>query len=1192
MNMKKYFIVILILFCGTAIRAQVHLQKGSAEVSIPIYNFKDNQSFLSLDLSLDYSSDNGLIVDKLSGPIGNNWILNGVPSIIRIQKGLPDDQFQYGVGMCYNGEPITSGCANILNYYPIFENENVEYTEPSIALSDRQLDNFQLRLGGRIINFFLRARFATTQDAIVVNDNRVKIKALFLGVNTDCRTNISGFEVTDENGIVYDFSEKEYERVYKYSPITTNGFINYLDLPWDIGTEIPINERPYIISGWSISKIKDTKCNREIKFNYNIQDLYFEYVDGLHVKYPNNHPFPSVGSGNGTYTLTPCFDCSNNSLWELRGTIRRNSIIKKEIESILFPSNEKMEFTYGFPRKDLQGGFALTSIILNKDDQSRKFNFKLDQKYFIKNEIKIPQNVAEEKWSRLCLTSVQKFGQSDTDIEPPYEFSYYLGDDNNENFVPPAFFHARDPWGYFNGNKCGVAVNSFLPAPATTTNQLSDWFRLCLYNQVHNYPSGFQEIVPTCKINYAQNGLLKNYKNPYGGLIEYEYQQNKEKFSVNYINPEGNSPEGEIVGGVHVSKVTVSTVENTVKQIFEYSYSMQDGTSSLWGIEMPKFETYQRIVYEAEGQYSSFPTCDYTYKFPGRTKIGRESKMDKILNNVATFILNEYIIPKNDAISENSMLITILVYMYFASFDCPNTTTKVVNKNVYSFYPINFHNLLPAQFRRVIIKKKSSSGLTEGQTEYEFTSDLDFPPLIPIDVYNKHFFTEKQRCYYWMYGLPKKISVINNAGNPVSTIVNNYSKIISRNGTDPYTLSCNCIPSFKRSISSPGYYSISAYSDVDIPDQLKVDFVKTETGRAELSNTIETYYNDNGEIISKLTEFEYNPRSLLASSIKSFDSKGVKVEKKIYYPEDFDIFNPVNDIYLQLKLMNKVSIPIANEVWQTRPGGQPELLSANVTEVGIISNGDIKPIREYSLQYEKPVPENIIGVFDPAQLIRNPNIIVPNTEIIYDAAGLPVKIKRLQEDQVSSIIYDYGKKYPIASISNASCDVVAYTSFEADGINGWSFQPGQVVNAISPTGNKCFQLSWDWDKRISTNIAPNKLYTLSFWATSNSFTINGSFPIPVSTEVTINGWTYYQFDIYQNTVSPIIQGDCKIDELRFYPKNASMTTSTYDPGIGKTSECDINNRINYYEYDGFGRIFKEKDEKRNIIKTYEYHFKN
>jgi YD repeat-containing protein len=51
-----------------------------------------------------------------------------------------------------------------------------------------------------------------------------------------------------------------------------------------------------------------------------------------------------------------------------------------------------------------------------------------------------------------------------------------------------------------------------------------------------------------------------------------------------------------------------------------------------------------------------------------------------------------------------------------------------------------------------------------------------------------------------------------------------------------------------------------------------------------------------------------------------------------------------------------------------------------------------------------------------------------------------------------------------------------------------------------------------------------------------------------------------------------------------------MTTYTYQPLIGLTSHCGTDNRIQYYEYDGLGRLQDIKDADGNIIKTFEYHY--
>lgn len=64
-----------------------------------------------------------------------------------------------------------------------------------------------------------------------------------------------------------------------------------------------------------------------------------------------------------------------------------------------------------------------------------------------------------------------------------------------------------------------------------------------------------------------------------------------------------------------------------------------------------------------------------------------------------------------------------------------------------------------------------------------------------------------------------------------------------------------------------------------------------------------------------------------------------------------------------------------------------------------------------------------------------------------------------------------------------------------------------------------------------------------------------------------------------------------IDEVRVYPSDAQMTTYTYDPLIGMTSSTNENNVTTFYEYDSFGRLICIRDQNKNILKTYDYHYK-
>jgi hypothetical protein len=187
----------------------------------------------------------------------------------------------------------------------------------------------------------------------------------------------------------------------------------------------------------------------------------------------------------------------------------------------------------------------------------------------------------------------------------------------------------------------------------------------------------------------------------------------------------------------------------------------------------------------------------------------------------------------------------------------------------------------------------------------------------------------------------------------------------------------------------------------------------------------------------------------------------------------------------------------------------------------------------------------------------------------------------------TSYIWDYGNNLPVAKVANvASTDIIAYTSFESDGTGGWTIGSTQRYKNAAATGSQSYNLS---SGTITKSITPSVKYKITFWAKKVP-TISGATQT-FTGKKNFEQFTYYEYVTKNDASSITISGSqVLIDELRLYPVNAQMTTYTYSPLVGMTSECDENNVITYYEYDALGRLAHVRDQDNYILKKYCYNY--
>jgi hypothetical protein len=189
-------------------------------------------------------------------------------------------------------------------------------------------------------------------------------------------------------------------------------------------------------------------------------------------------------------------------------------------------------------------------------------------------------------------------------------------------------------------------------------------------------------------------------------------------------------------------------------------------------------------------------------------------------------------------------------------------------------------------------------------------------------------------------------------------------------------------------------------------------------------------------------------------------------------------------------------------------------------------------------------------------------------------------------------IYDYLSNYPIAECTGADSFAIAYTSFEADGTGNWVINSTIRDATSSLTGSQCYSLSNG--SITKSGLIGTATYIVSYWSkTGASYTVTGSTSVLQGKTININGanWTYFEHTV-TGVSSIAISGTGDIDELREYPKGALMMTYTYIPLVGMSGQCDVDNRVTYYFYDGYNRLRYIKDQDGNILKTIQYHYMN
>ena len=328
-----------------------------------------------------------------------------------------------------------------------------------------------------------------------------------------------------------------------------------------------------------------------------------------------------------------------------------------------------------------------------------------------------------------------------------------------------------------------------------------------------------------------------------------------------------------------------------------------------------------------------------------------------------------------------------------------------------------------------------------------------------------------------------------------------------------------------------------------------------------LSKSVITDYDANGNSLVSTEEYGYDTYNILSVKTNTSGKNGVIVEN---YEHSLDYYYRTGDYSLH-----------ANN-WLTEATAVKRRNYYNGSAIDLAAHERI-----YSVFGNRLAVSSLTLKDNP----NSNNIPFVITYDKYDDYGNPLQYSKFGE--TSSLLWDYSGEYTVAAIQNADQLSIAYTSFEADGKGNWNFTGSSSPDNTSPTGKRAYDLAGS--AITKTGLDGSKTFIVSYWLKNGAGTcvVNGS---PGNLLMQKTGWSLFEIQLAAGSTSVSISGTGRIDELRLFPKGSLMTTYTYNPLIGLSSQSDANNKIMYYVYDVSGRLTHIIDIDKNILKKICYNY--
>jgi hypothetical protein len=1158
---------------------------GVPDISIPIHNIQDGT--LIFPISIKYHAG-GLKVKDDASEIGLGWSLSASGSITAIVRGNPD--FPSGFSNTYIDMPdipenilsTRSPLTSINEWYYTWSNDFAKFSSsggmvysglnlPHKGVAKEYFNYFNvgsegsapdfasdvyiLNLGDRSLKFVFDNNF----KPVILGDGAVKIEMIPNGTYPD-------WKVTDEAGTIYYFTKRQ----FSYS--------NVVDPYLTAGTAASL-------STWHLTKM-ESATHGKLDFNY------------LHSNVTFVRPLPSVTE---TYRIG---NASPNNQQDIESIIAHYTIYEQlNIDYIQFSSG-KVKFLYDDQRLDLQGGRRLKSIEVRDESDKVVKRINLDNNSYFKSTQSYSGNAgytslfnnlsgytSDNHSKRLKLNGISEVDVVENRTDYQYTFTY-----NEQVNLPGKMSLSIDHWGFYNGaNNKQLGPPAKVDLPSSSSPIVLDGANRDANPAYSNanvltsvqYPTGATSTFSYENHSYDRMETVVTYHDVVSSL--FKEQGSPTVYSSGFVDANGNFTADPSWHGKTLKMffLVYSDFDKYPPDPYTLELVVKKDGYFLKRMTIPRGGTSfidTSITIEGGSTYNiSFDPA--TIDFFNSLEIRRQLYIEKASSTSEQVMKTHYLgglrvssITNYDPLSKTTFR-KKYTYKDGTADDIPIYTSKVghdyylnsdnnVVDNPFCYrYGQSVYSFSDGQdapyfgYGQVQVSDIDAANVPNGMTEYSYNNSGSINVNTMLHYGNQLTFSFSNPIIAPIPSITrgrgdlmyvKTFKLVNSTMKPV--LMDRYF-YTQNNSTKIWQMLFN---QGLGDFLSPGYDGARVF-------RIYAHHFAIPVNRNTLDRKASYEYDEQGnERLVNEESYQYDVTNGHYQIIRKSTHRSNGDTENVYYkyPQDYiSLEGQANLDAFSLGLQALQTRHIVTPIESYKELVDPDFPDNKKYTEGLLNtfNSSLPTLKEV-MAIESKTPLNtfnfstvINGTFNKDSHYTS-RVGFTN----YDEKGRLLQ-QSLKDNYLISYIWGYGKQFVIAEIKNASFSNVFYENFE----------DGNGNSSIDDCNTGHYSFSGSYTKQLTG--LQNGNYTLSY-----KRKLNDTWQLTKQTIVVVNGGYFINLPAGQ------------YDDIRFHPKDAEMTTYTYDKIRGVTSQNDANDNTAYFEYDNLGRLKTIRDTQKNIIKSYRY----